>query len=167
MFTSVAEFEKYWAHESASTLKLMRSLTDHSLQQAVTANDRTLGRIAWHVTMSIPEMAGRTGLKVTAPGEDAPVPSSARVIGDTYERVSASLLEQLKSHWTAATLQIEDDMYGQRWKRGFTLLVLIQHQIHHRGQMTVLMRQAGLPVEGIYGPSREEWGSYGMAAPSV
>jgi uncharacterized damage-inducible protein DinB len=28
--------------------------------------------------------------------------------------------------------------------------------------MTVLMRQAGLKVPGIYGPSREEWSQFGM-----
>jgi uncharacterized damage-inducible protein DinB len=55
-------------------------------------------------------------------------------------------------------------MYGQRWKRGFTLTALVEHQIHHRGQMTVLMRQAGLRVPGIYGPAREDWASMGMKA---
>ena len=39
---------------------------------------------------------------------------------------------------------------------------LIRHQAHHRGQMTVLMRQAGLPVPGVYGPAREEWKAYGQ-----
>ena len=28
----------------------------------------------------------------------------------------------------------------------------------------VLMRQAGLAVPGVYGPSKEEWGAYGMPA---
>jgi uncharacterized damage-inducible protein DinB len=55
-------------------------------------------------------------------------------------------------------------MYGDKWKRGQTLHALILHQAHHRGQMTVLMRQAGLPVPGIYGPSREEWEAFGMPA---
>ena len=36
------------------------------------------------------------------------------------------------------------------------LNVLIRHQIHHRGQMTILMRQAGVVVPSVYGPSREE-----------
>jgi uncharacterized damage-inducible protein DinB len=30
--------------------------------------------------------------------------------------------------------------------------------------MTVLMRQAGLRVPGVYGPAEEEWGEMGMAA---
>jgi uncharacterized damage-inducible protein DinB len=53
-------------------------------------------------------------------------------------------------------------MYGEQWTRGFVLQALVAHQTHHRGQMTVLMRQAGLPVPGMYGPSKEEWAAMGM-----
>jgi len=55
-------------------------------------------------------------------------------------------------------------MYGETWKRGMTLLYLMLHQAHHRGQITVLMRQAGLKVTGIYGPAKEEWQTMGMPA---
>lgn len=44
---------------------------------------------------------------------------------------------------------------------------MIQHQIHHRGQMTILMRQAGLTVPGLYGPSKEEWAVIGMDTPKM
>ena len=69
--------------------------------------------------------------------------------------------------WSDATLEVEDEMYGQKWPRGSTLQALIVHQAHHRGQMTVLMRQAGLKVPGVYGPAREEWTAYGMQPPAV
>jgi uncharacterized damage-inducible protein DinB len=42
--------------------------------------------------------------------------------------------------------------------------VLITHQIHHRAQMTVLMRLAGLKVPGVCGPAKEEWKAMGMPA---
>jgi uncharacterized damage-inducible protein DinB len=92
--------------------------------------------------------------------------ASAAAIAAAYETASRSLLEQLEA-WDDATLDVEDDMYGQRWTRGFTLHALLEHQIHHRGQMTVLMRQAGLKVPGIYGPAREDWSGMGMEPPSV
>jgi len=56
----------------------------------------------------------------------------------------------------------ELDMYGEKWARGHTLMVLCTHQTHHRGQMTVLMRQAGLKVPGVCGPSKEEWAQFGL-----
>ena len=64
-------------------------------------------------------------------------------------------------------MEIEDDMYGEKWKRGMTLQGLIHHEIHHRAEMIVLMRLAGLPVPGLYGPTREEWTQYGMEPPVV
>jgi uncharacterized damage-inducible protein DinB len=33
--------------------------------------------------------------------------------------------------------------------------------------MTVLMREAGLDVPGVYGPARQEWAAFGMQPPSV
>jgi uncharacterized damage-inducible protein DinB len=40
-------------------------------------------------------------------------------------------------------------------------------QADHRGQMTMLLRQADLVVPGVYGPAREDWPSMGMEAPQV
>jgi uncharacterized damage-inducible protein DinB len=59
------------------------------------------------------------------------------------------------------------DFIGQKKPNGTLLMFLLQHQNHHRGQMTVLMRQAGLTVPGIYGPSKEEWANFGMIPPKM
>src|SRR5262245_39326501 len=32
----------------------------------------------------------------------------------------------------------------------------INHMIHHRGQLTVFLRELGIPVPGVYGPSADE-----------
>jgi uncharacterized damage-inducible protein DinB len=167
MFTRVRDFNSVWKSESESTLKLLRALTDASLAQAVTAEDRTLGRMAWHIVTSVREMAERTGLRLEGPGPDEPVPSAAASTVTAYERASASLLAQIAKDWTDSTLEVEDAMYGEKWKRGFTLQALVAHQTHHRGQMTVLMRQAGLKVPGVYGPAREEWSAFGAPPPAV
>jgi len=167
MFRKLSDFEKTWSDESEGMLKILRALTDASLAQGVTPEDRSLGRMAWHLTVSIGEMMSKTGLEVAGPAEDAPVPKSAAAIVSAYETASRSLAEQTKQKWNDASLDAEDDMYGQRWKRGFTLSALVAHQTHHRGQMTVLMRQAGLKVPGVYGPAREEWATMGMPAPPV
>ena len=71
----------------------------------------------------------------------------------------------VKEQWTDETLLQEDNIYGETWKRGFTLLALNDHETHHFGQLTVLMRNAGLPVHGRFGPSKEEWAVYGMEQP--
>ena len=167
MFHSVAEFEKSWLHESASTQKQMDQLTDASLAQAITDDHRTLGRIAWHIATSIPEMMSHTGLKFSSVDHEVPVPSSAGEIKKAYATASAELLKQVKASWDDAAMETEDDLYGEKWKRGNTLRILISHEIHHRGQMTVLMRQAGLLVLGFYGPAKEEWSNYGGEPPAI
>jgi len=167
MFTTIESFKEYWGSESANTSKMMAALTDESLNQQVGGNLRTLGRLAWHIVITIPEMMGRTGLKVVGPAQDAPVPKAASEIGKAYDQVAKSLLEQIASNWKDETLKVKDDMYGEQWARSATLGALVVHEVHHRGQMTVLMRQAGLKVPGIYGPSYEEWTNYGMKPPAV
>ena len=82
-----------------------------------------------------------------------------------YEAASKAVADGVAG-WTDETLEVEDNMYGQIWTRGMTLLPVV-HQTHHRAQMTVLMRQAGLRVPGVYGPSREDWTTYGMQPPAV
>jgi len=99
--------------------------------------------------------------------EDAPLPKSAVPIQEAYAAVSRELLAQITGKWTDATLQEERNFYGMDWKLGFALEVLVRHEVHHRGQMTVLMRQAGLKVPGVYGPAREEWSAIGMPPPAV
>ena len=167
MFRRAADFQKAWEQEREGTLKILRALTDASLAQAVTKDDRTLGRMAWHLAQSVSEMMPRTGLAVAEPAQDAPVPNSAAAIAEAYESASKAVADEIASKWTDATLEVEDDMYGMKWARGQTLMALVVHQAHHRGQMTVLMRQAGLTVPGVYGPAREEWAAHGMTAPKV
>ena len=166
MFRRVADFQKAWEQETSSTLKVLGALTDASLAQAVTKDDRTLGRMAWHLATTLGEMMQRTGLKIAGPAHDTPPPASAASIAAAYDAAAKAVAEGV-SGWGDATLEVEDEMYGEKWPRGVTLQALVVHQAHHRGQMTVLMRQAGLPVPGVYGPAREEWTAYGMQPPTV
>lgn len=166
MFRRMADFTTVWSAERSATLQILRSLDDSSLSTATAEGHRSLGRLAWHLTTTIAEMMERTGLSIAGPAPDTPVPASAAEIASAYETASQSLAHQLTG-WTDANLDTEDDMYGQRWARGRTLLALVVHQAHHRGQMTVLMRQAGRPVPGVYGPSRDEWARMGMQPPAV
>lgn len=167
MIRTINDFEHLWSRELEATQKIFKHLTDRSLSQKVNPDGRTLARLAWHITLTVPEMMSRTGLEVKGPGEHDPIPSSARELFRAYSDTAISLLEQVKAHWTDATLDQKDDMYGEQWTRRSTLTSLLFHQVHHRGQMTVLMRQAGLEIPGLYGPARQEWAAYGMLPPEI
>ncbi len=167
MIHRIEDFVTEWQAVSGTTLRHLEALTDASLGQPVDEEHRTLGRVAWHIVQTIGEMVARTGLRPDGPGDDAPVPASARAIAEAYRTASTSLLAQVEEQWTDETLQVEDDLYGQKWKRGATLAALLRHEIHHRGQMTVLMRQAGLSLPATFGPTKEDWAAYGKDPPAV
>jgi len=167
MFTSIESFLNVWANEAESTQRILNACTDESLHQQVTPQDRTLGRLAWHIVTSVHEMMSRTGLEFEAAEHDSPVPASARDIAEQWKKASSNFAQAIRSQWTDSVLPEERDMYGEKWANGLTLFILIQHMVHHRGQLTVLMRQAGLKVPGVYGPAREEWSQLGMEPPAV
>jgi uncharacterized damage-inducible protein DinB len=167
MYTSISEFIGDWNQEAASTQKVLDALTDGSLQQAVSPDDRTLGRIAWHVVTSTPEMLNEFGITVENVENSSTVPSSAKEIADTFRKLSEDNMDAVKKQWTDASLKEMKNVFGMEMQKAVTLSLLIKHIIHHRGQMTVLMRQAGLNVPGVYGPSRNEWSQMGMEAPAL
>lgn len=166
MVRSIADFQEEWKSTSDGTRKLYAQLTDESLAQPVSPDDRTLGRIAWHLAQTLGELPAKLGLQVDAPDEHAPVPSSAATIRDAYDRAATSLGDAV-GRMSDADLTTMHDMYGERWPAGVALRILVQHEIHHRGQMTVLMRQAGLAVPGLLGPAREDWALWGMEPPAI
>ena len=75
--------------------------------------------------------------------------------------MNAAFVETLQSKWTDKDLATINDFFGRPMPNSIFLMTLINHQNHHRGQMTVLMRQAGLTVPGVYGPAKKsgrlEW----------
>ncbi|MCH1626493.1 DinB family protein [Ferdinandcohnia quinoae] len=157
-FNSIEDFVQEWQYEGSSTQKILDELTDESLSQSVAQGHRTLGDLAWHVVTSLHEMLSRTGLKFEGAEHESPAPATAKEMADAYRTSSENMISAIKEQWNDDSLNEMVDMYGQQWPNGFTLGMVNTHQIHHRGQMTVLMRQAGLKVPGMYGPSKEEWG---------
>lgn len=162
MFRTIEDFVNEWNNEAKATQRVLDTLTDASLKQQIGPELRTLGQIGWHIATTIHEMSSRTGLKFDAPEGEELAPKSAKTIADTYRSSSAGLGEAIQAQWTDAKLAESSDMYGEQWHNGLTLRIIISHEIHHRGEMIVLMRQAGLRVPEIYGPTREDWLERGM-----
>ena len=168
MFRKVDDFAKEWRTERDATLSVLNQLTDESLSQMIAPGGRTLGFLAWHLIATLTEMPKKAGVDAGGPEHEPPAGqiTSATDIVTAYSTSSTALLEAVVSQWTDEMLMDEVEMYGDMWTRGFMLDALIRHEAHHRGQMTVLMRQAGLIVPGVYGPAREQWAQWGMAAPA-
>lgn len=172
MYQTLAAARHRIQEEGVDTLKVFAAIPDSALSQAVTPAHRDLARLAWHLVESLISLPAQIGVQVEGPSLgssglfEGQAPRTMAEITAAYEKALASLLAALEG-WTDADLQREDELYGMTWKRGYTLEALLVHQVHHRGQMTVLLRQAGLSVPEIYGPTLEGWANLGAPAPVV
>lgn len=158
MYSTIEQFAADWAIEAALTEKVLGALTDESLKQAVSeAQARTLGDLAWHLVGSIGAMLGSAGLRIDGPEYKTPTPASASDIAASYRAMSEAAVKALKEQWPDEKLPEKHLLFGFIDSTfGGVLNLVVRHQIHHRGQMTILMRQAGVVPPGVYGPNEEE-----------
>ena len=110
--------------------------------------------LAWHLVGVAGALGQFAGLQIPAPGPEMVQPNNMADIVDAYEQVMAAFTKQAAT-LTDATLVEEVPAFGGQMPRGKLLRAVIDHQTHHRGQMTVLLRQAGLVVPPVMGPTQE------------
>jgi len=171
MIRKVEDFIHVWQAEADHTAKVFEAITDEHSGQSVSNGHRSLKRLSWHLVECLIEMPGHFGIQVD--GHEmvknnliCDPPATMAEIKSAYEKASASFVAGLKG-WTDESLSQEVEMYGEKWTKSQCLWVLVAHQIHHRGEMFVLIRQAGLVPPAIYGPTKEGWAAFGMEAPKV
>ncbi|MGJ9459759.1 DinB family protein [Oceanobacillus sp. CF4.6] len=158
MYRTVDDFLSDWMNSSHGTIQVLESLTDDKLDQAIVEGHSTLGWLGWHIMTSTAFFADMVGLDVTVPSESS-VPKEAAGIVQTYKEISERLVQEVKQKLTDEKMLEEVDQFGRLTPRGAILRDVIHHQTHHRGQMTVLLRQADLHVPGVMGPTKEQ-GNY-------
>lgn len=166
-YSTVADWVQEYREDAEGTAKVLDAMTDASLATPVAEGHRTLGRIAWHIVQTVPEMLAEAGLELDKSIMEQPVPQRAADIAAAYRRETAAATDALLAQWDSAELARPRPMYGMQWSGAKVLLCLIAHEAHHRGQLSVLMRQAGLVPPGVYGPHKEAWSSMGMQPPAV
>lgn len=159
MFSSIQHFIGVWEAESSATLSCLEKLTDESLTQDLVHDHRSIDRLANHIIDCAAGIPHEAGFPVS--GYTKTKYHTVAEMITAYKKATDSVKQAIQS-CTDAMLQEESMMYGESWKKGFSLWVTVVHQIHHRGQLTVLMRLAGLKVPGVYGPSKEEWEAMGL-----
>ncbi len=167
MYVTIADFIKEWNKEARLTQKVLDGLTDHSLKQQVYPEGRTLGRIAWHFTTNIPEYLAHFGLKINESEYTESVPESAEEIAAAFQELSSNAAQVIEQQWTDESLKKVQKAFGREETNAQILMGLIKHIVHHRGQVTILMRQAGLKPFGVYGPPKEDWIHLGVETPPL
>lgn len=138
--------------EAERTARAMEALDRPSLGFRAAPGQRSLGEMAWHIVQAAGAIAARTGVQAAGPAKGDPVPAEPADIARAHREAAGRIAGEVSS-WTGAKLDGKVDVYGEAWSRRETLRVLLDHEIHHRGGLVVLMRQAGLPPPSLYGPA--------------
>lgn len=156
MYRTVNDFITDWSDAAEGTLSVLQSLTDEKLDQAIVEGHSTLGWLGWHLATSPVFFAGLVGLNVEAAVDKNKEAITVKDIVETYKKIVEAVKTEAKTNLTDDRMIEKIQSFAGETTRGVLLHKLLDHQTHHRGQMTVLLRQAGLPVPGVMGPTKEQ-----------
>lgn len=151
-------------HEMAVTRKVLERVADAQFGWKPHEKSMTLGRLATHVA-EIPNWAHTILTEaefnmVDGAYRPRTAASTAEVLAifddqvKTIRPILASKSDaELMSTWTFS--QNGQVLFGMPRAAAWRSWVM-NHLIHHRGQLSVYLRQTGSKVPGIYGPSADE-----------
>ena len=154
MYRKAEDFLADWQMNAKGTLSVMRAITEDKKRTAIVEGHNSLEWLAWHLVATAGAFGHFAGLQIPAPGPDMPIPDTMEEIAGMYEAVNEAYKKEA-GKLTDEQMEEEVESFGGMMKRGKLLRMLIEHQTHHRGQMTVLLRQAGLQVPPVMGPTVE------------
>lgn len=151
-------------HEAASTRKMLEQVPSGKWDWKPHEKSMTLGRLAAHVA-NIPDYMTVTlttdELDFAKGDYKPPVATSTEDLVQVFESCYEKALQTLENTSDEALLQNWTLKYG-----GHTIFTMprvaslrsfvLNHLIHHRGQLSVYLRLLNVPVPGMYGPSADE-----------
>jgi uncharacterized damage-inducible protein DinB len=149
--------------EGNSTVRMLERVPGDKLQWAPHEKSMTLGRLAWHLAR-IPARA----VKFLSEGEFDLGGARPDPPPETVDDIVAEFKRNLDAA-KAAVGGMDDEAMQQPFrllKNGellrempnviFLRNVLLNHSVHHRGQLSVYLRLLDIPVPATYGTSADE-----------
>jgi uncharacterized damage-inducible protein DinB len=152
------EFE----NEAGTTRRVLERIPADKLAWKPHPKSMSLGVLGLHVAASPGVICGWANEDVTQfKGEPSPTPTSTEQIlaaHDASVKTSKEILtklgdEGLKGMWSA---KAGDNTLMTMPKAALVRAIVMNHWIHHRGQLSVYLRLLDVPVPSIYGPSADE-----------
>lgn len=150
--------------ETQTTRRVLERVPDNRLAWRPHEKARTLGQLALHVATvpgGVAELAASPSPAQFPPLADDPSPKSVSELAPALDQSIAKAKKALGGMDDAALTAPWRLMQGERElittpRVAFLRSVMLNHWYHHRGQLTVYLRELGVPVPAIYGPSADE-----------
>lgn len=152
------------AHEAATTRRLLERVPERHLAWTPHEKSMTLGRLATHIA-ELPGWVGTIVEKdeydIGASGYTPPVIDRVAEIVAMFDRNVAAATEafrrqsneRLLAKWQ---LKKKGQLVVEMPRMGMIRSFLMNHLIHHRGQLSVYLRLQNVPLPSIYGPTADE-----------
>ena len=149
--------------EAQTTRRVLERVPDNQLAWRPHEKARTLGELALHVAMvpgGVAELVASPS-PAQAPQFTDPSPTSASELIPALDQSIAKVKQVLGGMDDAALMATWRLMQGDRELLAIPRVamlrsVMLNHWYHHRGQLTVYLRELGVPIPSIYGPSADE-----------
>ena len=149
--------------ETQTTRRVLERVPDDQLAWRPHEKARTLGELALHVA----RVPGGVAALVAAPSPAQlpqftdPVPKSASELIPALDESIANAKQVLGSMDDATLMSTWRLMRDERElfaapRVAVLRSIMLNHWYHHRGQLTVYLRELGVPIPSIYGPSADE-----------
>jgi uncharacterized damage-inducible protein DinB len=148
--------------EAQTTRRVLARVPDNQLTWRPHKKARTLGELALHIA-TVPGAVATIAAQpqMQAPQFTDPSPNSASELIPALDESIAkakSVLTGMDDATLNATFRM---MQGEREVFAIPRVVMLRsimlnHWYHHRGQLTVYLRELGVPIPSIYGPSADE-----------
>jgi uncharacterized damage-inducible protein DinB len=153
-------FRKVWEMETGMTTKLLEAIPADKYDFRPDPGGRSIGEMAWHLA----EIEGYTTDGVSKGAvtfQDVPPnmkrPREVKQLAPGFRQVHKDAVARV-AKLKESDLEREIPFAGDR---KFTIReilwgAMLSHLVHHRGQLSLLVRLAGGTPSPIYGPNREE-----------
>lgn len=148
--------------EAQTTRRVLERVPEDHLTWKPHEKSMTLGQLALHVARipgGLAEAARQSPFQL--PGFHQPSATSSAELIPALEQSVAKAREILRAMDDAALAKTWRAVNGDREVMalpvaGVLRSLMLNHWYHHRGQLSVYLRQLGVPVPSIYGPSADE-----------
>ena len=159
---TIQEFLQELEQEAHATRRVLERIPDARLDWQPHAKSMTLGQLGMHVANlpgAIAEVSTRDfDVKTVIPRPGAK--STAQllsVLEDSVKRAKTILGAMADADLASRWRMVNGDQEVRSMTRGELLRsVMLNHWYHHRGQLTVYLRQTGALVPAVYGDSADE-----------